>query len=52
MPRPLSHDTQPRCDECRNYGEWHEGEQQYLCEWCEPEPSVVDEGELETLEDV
>lgn len=39
MPRPSSPLDQPRCDECGAYGEWHDGEQQYLCEMCEPEPA-------------
>ena len=47
MPRPSCHDSQSTCDECGQYGEWHDGEQAYLCEWCEPEPVVQDEGELE-----
>lgn len=51
MPRPLNHDDQPRCDECGNYGEWHDGEQQYLCEWCEPEPAAQEE-ESEPCEDI
>lgn len=49
MPRPSAHDDQPRCDECGNYGEWHDGEQAYLCEWCEPEMDVVELGELEDV---
>lgn len=44
MPRPSSPLDQPRCDECGQYGEWHDGEQAYLCEWCEPE-SVPQEDE-------
>lgn len=48
MPRPSSPLDQPRCDECGQYGEWHDGEQAYLCEWCEPEPEAEDEGELES----
>ena len=50
MPRPSSPLDQPRCDECGAYGEWHDGEQAYLCEWCEPEPDEVDLGELDQLE--
>lgn len=43
MPRPRAFDDEPRCDECGQYGEWHDGEQAYLCEWCEPEPAAEED---------
>lgn len=52
MPAPRNHDDQPKCDECQNYAEWHDGEQKYLCQWCEPEPVAEEVDEPCEYDDV